>query len=126
MEPSFPRNAKLYNYVTARPNNDDHAEMIIMKKFNLLVKAYGKSHSEDPIKYIILYTWLFPCEDCVSTIVSEMRRAYPKDSSKVFIFVLFSDPYREDENEKSNTMRTFKLNRIRLKRIFEKAHPVLK
>ena len=118
MEPSFPLDAKLYNYVTARPNNN-HAEMIIMKKFDMLVKAYGKSHSEDPIKYIILYTWLFPCEDCVSAIVSEMRRAYPKDSSKVFIFVLYSDPYREDENEKSNTKQTFKLNKICLKRIFE-------
>ena len=123
-KPSFPRDAKLYNYVTARPN-DNHAEMIIMKKFDKLVKAYGKSHSEDPIKYIILYTWLFPCEDCVSAIVSEMRRAYPKDSSKVFIFVLYSDPYREDENEKSNTKQTFKLNKIHPKRIFE-ARLVLK
>ena len=72
-----------------------------MDKFDELVQAYKSAHKE-PVQYVFLYTWLFPCTKCASaiiaTIIPAIQRAFPELLSDVAIFVLYSG-VRKDEKE---------------------------
>ena len=97
---------KLSNYVTARPHSGAHAEELIMEKFEKLVKAYDFDHKE-PVQYIFLYTWLFPCTKCASaiidTIIPTIRNAYPELLSDVAIVILYSGVHKKEKEDKPIT-----------------------
>ena len=99
----FPPDNKLSNYVTARPHSGAHAEELIMEKFDELVKAYDFDHKE-PVQYIFLYTWLFPCTKCASaiiaTIIPTIQNAYPDLLSDVAIFILYSGVSKDERKDK--------------------------
>ncbi len=57
----LPPDDQLTRYITARPDDRKcHAEDLIMKKFYKLVQVF-----DSEVKYIVLFTWLFPCRDCI-------------------------------------------------------------
>ena len=113
----FPPDDKLYNYVTARPHSGAHAEELIMEKFDELVKAYESAHKE-PVQYIFLYTWLFPCSKCASaiidTIIPIIQSTYPELLSDVAIFVLYSGVRKNEEEDKLITEQILRSHGINM------------
>lgn len=66
--PTFPPSEKLFNYITARPDESgNHAEKLILEKFGALIQSYRYYCSN--LKSIVLYTWLLPCKTCQKEIV---------------------------------------------------------
>ena len=94
-----------------------------MEKLDELVKAYDSAHEEpvqcvvklvnaisahkEPVQYIFLYTWLFPCTKCASaiidTIIPTIQSAYPELLSDVAIFILYSGVRKDERKDKPNT-----------------------
>lgn len=79
---TYPNDEELYNYITSRPQNKVHAEHLIMEKLEKLIQNYegkkeGENDSEEEencVKYIILYTWLLPCECCAASIITTLKK----------------------------------------------------
>ena len=103
----FPLTNELCNYVTARPHDRIHAEKLIMGELHKLMEAYKSDH--EPIRYIVLYTWLFPCKGCASAFASKMQHFFP------FIYVLYSIVRPVEGKDQKKTERKLKtLKRLRL------------
>lgn len=71
---TFPPDANIYNYVTARPHKSHgnehaiHAEDLLLGKLDTLMNAFGESRCQT----IVLYTWLLPCKSCKKKIVKKL------------------------------------------------------
>ena len=74
------------NYVTARPEREGHAEVIVLNRLNNLVQVYGMQH-RGTCRAIMLYTWLPPCPNCV-TEIHRVLRPYTTTHRVVVIYTV--------------------------------------
>ena len=65
------------NYVVSRPNYDDdtddiiHAEILVLDQLQPLLHSFRCRYGQDPAA-VILYTWIFPCENCYVPIAQRL------------------------------------------------------
>ena len=64
---TFPSDADIVNYVTARPHYK-HAEDLLLGKLDTLMNTFGESRCQT----IVLYTWLLPCQGCKRNIMKKL------------------------------------------------------
>lgn len=112
-EPTWPEDKKLYNYITARPHNSAHAEELIMDK---LTKLMDKTKNVN-VRYTILYTWLFPCTNCTSKIISEFEQ-HKSQLSGSKIYVVYSDIREEEKEGKTQLLNNLKDADIEVVRVY--------
>ncbi len=62
--PTFPPDQDLGNYITARPDQPDHAETLLLDRFRALWARNWQA-----CRTILLYTWLLPCNNCTKEII---------------------------------------------------------
>ena len=92
--PYFPHH-NLKNYLVARPDGDGrhHCEKILLDHEDQLWDAYTEDHPTGP-KCIILYSWLLPCSECTSEILTYHTRTRPA----VKLIVVFTSGWRRQSN----------------------------
>ena len=98
----FPRH-NLKNYLVARPDGDGrhHCEKILLDHEDQLWNAYRKDHPTGP-KCIILYSWLLPCSECTSKILTYHAHICP---AVKLIVVFTSGCYRDESENRHNIAR---------------------
>ena len=89
----FPRH-NLKNYLVARPDKGHHCEKIFLNQEDQLWDAYTEDHPTGP-KCIILYSWLLPCSECTSEILTYHTYIHPA----VKLIVVFTSGCYLDESE---------------------------
>ncbi len=83
---SFPsNNDSICNYITARLNRQDHAEALLMRRFEALMRAYETYTSLPKCRSILLYTWLFPCTWCKRKI-SRTLKSYTGSHQVILVY----------------------------------------
>lgn len=90
---TMPPSAEYCNYIVARPTISErvHSEKEIFGKhedsknsrFDELWNAYCLHHPLQP-KYILIYSWNLPCEDCSNWIIRSLKKS-PYECATVFI-----------------------------------------
>ncbi len=109
----LPPDDQLTRYITARPDDRKcHAEDLIMKKFYKLVQVF-----DSEVKYIVLFTWLFPCRDCASKIATAVRDVFPKNMLYVTVVVIYCRIRPEEKPERKYVRRLLNSQRIHLRHI---------
>ena len=71
--PSFPLDKDLYNYITSRPTSERHAVELVIDKFEILYQNYTTCNTKDKVRIVILYSWLFPCQECIKKLIRTVR-----------------------------------------------------
>ena len=89
--PYFPRH-NLKNYLVVRPGMGHHCEKILLDHEDQLWNAYT-DHPTGP-KCIILYSWLLPCSECTSKILTYHTHTRPA----VKLIVVFTSGWRRQSN----------------------------
>lgn len=110
-KPTYPKDEELYNYITSRQHDSDHAEELIMNKFTTLVEK--DENEAGNLKYIILYTWLFPCKKCRSKIISK----FESKKYKIKTYVLYSVTRNEEKEGKKEGENDLRKAGIKVKRV---------
>ena len=100
-KPTFPTDTNLCDFITARPDELDHAEKLIMDKFYALARGYRQKMP--PCKFVILYTWLFPCSFCTGKIIEKLS-SYGSNECKVIV-VHTSNREADNTNYETNVKR---------------------
>lgn len=75
------------NFIVARPNGQQHAEKLLMGKFD---KLWSKNQD---CKTIVLYTWLLPCNSCADKIAKVLG------SREEEVIVLYTSIVKDMQNE---------------------------
>ncbi len=99
-----------FSFITARVHNGKHAEQLMMEKFEQLKNAYKK-----PVKFIVLYSWLLPCEDCCNNIISTIHECFPKKLPGTLL--LYSRVRREELKCKEDIKNLFRSEGIYMKHV---------
>ena len=68
----FPPDENSLNYLTARPDGKNHAEALILERFNSLTRSFYRAHRHT-FKTILLFTWILPCDQCKEKILQELQ-----------------------------------------------------
>ena len=97
----FPHH-NLKNYLVARPDKGQHCEEILLNQEYQLWNAYEDHHRTGP-KCIILYSWLLPCSDCTTEILTYHTDVRPA----VKLIVVFTSewPYLSKIENQNNITR---------------------
>jgi hypothetical protein len=103
----LPQSTQLYcNYIVARPTirKGIHSEREIFdigstdcsnnSRFEDLWDAYCCQHNQVHPKYILLYSWNLPCENCTDLIIKSLQRS-PYNSAVVI--VVYTCVWKEEE-----------------------------
>ena len=104
---ALPQRTELYcNYIVARPTISEgiHSEREIFdigstecsnnSRFNELWDAYCCQHKQVHPKYILIYSWNLPCENCTDLIIKSLQRS-PYNSAVVI--VVYTCVWREED-----------------------------
>ena len=62
-----PDSSNLVNYIVARPDHMDHAEVVLLDRFNELQQKFGRRPS-----LILIFSWLMPCSECTEAIINRL------------------------------------------------------
>ncbi len=98
-----------FSFITARVHNGKHAEQLMMKKFEQLKNAY-----KEPVKFIVLYSWLLPCGNCCLTITSTIKKCFPEVPMTV---LLYSRVRKEELDFKEDIKDYFRSKEIKVKHV---------
>jgi len=79
---SFPLDKDLYNYITSRPTSEKHAEEFTIDKIELLYKNFT-ANTKEKVKFVILYSWLFPCQECIKKLIKTIRKPYGEEKVRL-------------------------------------------
>ena len=82
--PTFPPDDNCFNYMTARPTRNCHAEVLLMEKFEELYGSYRRS-SIFPCATIMLYSWLHPCLPCAEKIIDTLGECIRSTMCEVIV-----------------------------------------
>ena len=98
----YPPRQHYGNYVVARPGRrfwyeSVHAEMIILSEMDSLLEAYRRAEGCDPT-YILLYSWMMPCSECTSAIIT-LRGSLSMNSQIVVAYTIDWKGISEEEND---------------------------
>ena len=100
------RTDQYYNYIVARPTISEgiHSEQEIFdigstdystnSRFNELWDAYCCQHKQVHPKYILIYSWNLPCENCTDLIIKSLQRS-PYNSAVVI--VVYTCVWKEED-----------------------------
>ena len=93
----FPPDENVVNYLTARPNRQshgatEHAESLLLGKLDFLMEKSGESKCET----IVLYTWLLPCNDCKTEIITKFKGAL---AGKKHVILAYTSKKKDEKNE---------------------------
>ena len=104
---ALPQRTELYcNYIVARPTIAEgiHSEREIFdigstdystnSRFNELWDAYCRQHKQVYPKYILIYSWNLPCENCTDLIIKSLQRS-PYNSAVVI--VVYTCVWKEED-----------------------------
>lgn len=97
--PSYPPTNLLGNYICARPDksnpqNIQHAEKILLGRFETLITSY-KENNHHECRIIILYTWLLPCPGCTDKIIATLGS--PGRYDKCRTILAYTTPFNYDK-----------------------------
>ena len=84
--PTFPPDNELGNFITARPDQhiiQRHAEVFLTRRISSLMKSCEQQMLQ--CQTIVLYTWLFPCNDCKNAIIQTLQK-YAKKYRVIVIY----------------------------------------
>lgn len=103
---------QFYNYLVARPAYRDrcgpqpikiHAEQVIMEKFQQeSLNNYLRQEGSLP-EYIILYSWLMPCKDCVDILIEKFTSL--KDATGIELIVAYTSDWIEEAQHISSASK---------------------
>ncbi len=99
-----------FSFITARVHNGKHAEQLMMKKFEQLKNDY-----KEPVKFIVLYSWLLPCEGCCNNIISTIHECFPKKLPGTLL--LYSRVRRKELKCKEDIKNLFRSKGIYMKHV---------
>ncbi len=97
------------SFITARVHDGKHAEQLMMEKFEQLKNAY-----KEPVKFIVLYSWLLPCGNCCFTIISTIEKCFPEVPMTV---LLYSRVREEELDFKEHIKEYFRSKEIKVKHV---------
>ena len=93
-----PDTSNLVNYMVAHPfERGKHAEVILLERFNDLLRNFGEEPS-----LILIFSWLMPCVECTKAIVTFKRRNVNHRVIVVFRsnYPLYSEEVNEENRKK--------------------------
>lgn len=103
----YPQSYRYENYIVARPSGDKHAEALIIKDLQTLLKAYGvkeRCYLRSPApKFGLMYCWTMPCSDCTQLLVNRLSSV----CSQKFVLV-YSHENSEKWSKVQESRRTLK------------------
>ncbi len=108
----FPPGGKLFNYLTARPDGQDHAEALLMDRFNSLMRCYSIHESKPICKTILLFTWILPCDDCKQKILEKLKR-FLKQQQVILVYMIKGE---KDEDQEGATISELKSAGVTVKK----------
>ena len=94
----FPQGGMSFNYLTARPDGEDHAEALIMARFDSFMRSYMQRGM--PCKTILLFTWILPCDSCKDCILQHLNK-HLKQVKVVLVYVTGGE---KDEDSEKDTI----------------------
>lgn len=92
---TYPPDEDLENYITAGPQESDHAEAILLGKLNNLMDKFGK----DNCKTVVLYTWLLPCEECKAEIIEKLSPLAKEGKQVILVYTHRQKPKVSEKDE---------------------------
>ena len=95
---SHPDTSDLGNYMVARPDEwGNHAEVILLQRFNNLLQSFGEEPS-----IILIFSWLMPCVECTKAIIAFKTWNIRHQIIVVFRsnYLLYSEKVNEDNRER--------------------------
>ena len=84
--PSYPLEKDVCNFIVARPDNYIHAEVLLLRQISSLMRR-----NIEQCRTIVLYTWLFPCDNCKQEIINALK-VYTK---KYRVVLMYTSRMRE-------------------------------
>lgn len=63
------------NYLVARPSNGQRSEELLLQHLPGLWNAFLRKNGNQPPRYVILFSWIIPCKDCVELIRQTLTQA---------------------------------------------------
>ena len=75
------------NYIVARPEEGEHAEAQLLQELSYLWTAFLSQHNNQLPEMIVLYSWIIPCDECVTRIVNTLAEA---PYNQVDIYVIYT------------------------------------
>ncbi len=97
-----------FPFITARVHDGKHAEQLMMEKFEQLKNSYKKT-----VKFIVLYSWLLPCEDCCNNFISTIHKCFPQKLPGTLL--LYSRVRREELKCKEDIKNLFRSDGIHIR-----------
>ena len=98
--PCWPDDPKLfYNYLVARPRpiynkrSQKHAEQVILEKFHHVSLDTWQQEGSMP-EYIVLYSWLMPCKECV-----RMIEKFAGRYAKINLIIAYTYEWPKEDKE---------------------------
>ena len=95
----FPRH-NLKNYLVARPDKGHHCEKILLDQEYQLWNAYTEDHPRGP-RCILLYSWLLPCSECTSKILTYHSNISAPRPKMVVAYTVWWCEVTEAENQRN-------------------------
>ena len=98
----YPPPHQYVNYIVARPERQFwcrsvHAEEIILSEICSLLWAYRRAEGRNPT-YILFYSWMMPCSNCTSAIIT---LSYNLNSKIVVVYTIDWKGISEEENDEN-------------------------
>ena len=109
----YPAGRNFTNFIVARPNGPAHAEEIIFD-YGDLNNLCEERCIQQPIRTLLLYSWLMPCSKCTERIIEENGSL---NGGRRMVVVYTKDWIEEEYNQRIRNRNSLRNNGIRVMRV---------